>query len=113
MATLDECRTVVNELIEKLAAVEPAKRKKHLPDRTLELRILDHDTCFQGRMHEGELIDVVECEESGKPDLRVALNSDDLISMTNGQLKFAHAWATGRVRLDASFRDLLRLRRIL
>ena len=36
--------------------------------------------------------------------------SDDLVAMTNGDLSFAHAWATGQVRLDASLRDLLRLR---
>ena len=41
------------------------------------------------------------------------MSSDDLVAMTNRELSFAHAWATGRVRLDASFRDLLRLRALL
>ena len=33
--------------------------------------------------------------------------------LVDGRLPFPHAWATGRIRLDASFRDLLRLRSLM
>jgi hypothetical protein len=33
--------------------------------------------------------------------------------MVQGQLPFAKAWGTGRVKLQAGFRDLLRLRSLL
>jgi hypothetical protein len=39
------------------------------------------------------------------------MTSDDLIALTEKRLSFPHAWATGRVHLDASFRALLRLRK--
>jgi hypothetical protein len=41
------------------------------------------------------------------------MNSDDLIELTDKRLHFSHAWATGRLHLDASLRDLLRLRGLL
>lgn len=114
MATVDECRDIVDELVAKLAAVDHDARKKNLPDRTLELMLLDLDYAFRGRIHNGDLVDIVEAEEPGpKPNIRLVMTSDDLVAMTNGELHFAHAWATGRVRLDASLRDLLRLRALL
>ena len=39
--------------------------------------------------------------------------SDDLIALTDGDLAFAPAWASGRVKLEAGLRDMLRLRSLL
>lgn len=41
------------------------------------------------------------------------MTGDDLVAMVGGDLNFAKAWASGRVRLEAGFRDLLRLRSLL
>jgi putative sterol carrier protein len=41
------------------------------------------------------------------------LTSDDLVALTDGQLNVASAWATGRLRVDASIKDMLRLRALL
>jgi hypothetical protein len=41
------------------------------------------------------------------------MTSDDLLALTDGQLSFGPAWATGRVKLEAGLRDMLRLRKIL
>jgi hypothetical protein len=41
------------------------------------------------------------------------LTSDDLLAMHRGDLPFSRAYAAGRVRLDASVTDLLRLRALL
>ncbi len=113
VASLDDCRVVVHELAAKLGDVDPEARKKHIPDRTLQLTLLDLDVSFRGRLHDGELIDIEESEETSKPNVRLVMSSDDLIALTNGDLNFAHAWATGRIRLDASLRDLLRLRKLM
>jgi len=48
-----------------------------------------------------------------KADIRLTMSSDDLVAMTDGRLHFGSAWATGRVKLEAGLRDLLRLRKIL
>lgn len=114
MASLEDCRAALDELFARLSTVDKKHRENKIPDRTLSLHLLDHDTEFRGTLHKGELLDVTEGEPDGsKADFRLTMNSDDLIAMTNGELSFAHAWATGRVRLDASLRDLLRLRSLL
>ena len=48
-----------------------------------------------------------------KADIRLTMTSDDLLALTDGQLNFGSAWASGRVKLEAGLRDLLRLRKIL
>lgn len=113
MATLHQCRCIVDEMAAKYNATDPVVRKKHIPNRTIELTILDLDACFRGRTVDGELIDIVETHVGPKPNVRLVMSSDDLVGLTTGEIKFAAAWATGRVRLDASLRDLLRLRALL
>ena len=48
-----------------------------------------------------------------KADIRLTMTSDDLVALTDGRLHFGKAWASGRVKLEAGLRDLLRLRKIL
>jgi hypothetical protein len=48
-----------------------------------------------------------------KADIRLTMNSDDLVALTEGRLSFGPAWASGRVKLEAGLRDLLRLRKML
>lgn len=111
MASEDECRAALDELAARLAAVDAQHREKTIPDRTLTLHLLDLDLMYSGVLHKGELIDIAVADpHARKADIRLSMNSDDLIALTERRLSFPHAWATGRVRLDASFRDLLRLR---
>lgn len=112
MATVEECRVAIEELSSRLDGVDRDARRTHIPDRTIGLTLLDLDVTFLGRLHDGELVDVV-LSPTPKPQVRLIMDSDDLIALTRGDLKFAHAWAGGRIRLDASLRDLLRLRRLL
>ncbi len=113
MASIDTCRIKVDELAAKWSDVDAGAGKKNIPDRTLELTLLDLDVSFRGRLQEGELIDIVEGRDSTKPNVRLVMSSDDLVAMADGEMKFAHAWAAGRVRLDASLRDLMRLRSMM
>lgn len=113
MATLAQCRVALEELVAKLDGIDGDARRSNVPDRTIELVLLDLDAHFSGKWHAGELCDMTDGPCPTQANIRLAMSSDDLIGMTQGQLSFAHAWATGRVRLDASLRDLLRLRRML
>lgn len=112
MASLQESRAALDELASRLHGYDAEERKKNVPDRILALTLLDHDYTFKGRLHEGHLIDIDE-DIPEKADVRLVMTSDDLIALTNGELNFAHAWATGKIRLDASIRDLLRLRSMM
>ena len=47
--------------------------------------------------------------------LEVVLHREasDLLALTRGDLSFAKAWSSGRLRLDAGIRDILRLRSLI
>lgn len=45
--------------------------------------------------------------------MKLTIASDDLLALTDGELDLARALLGGRVKIDASFGDLLRLRRLL
>lgn len=109
MANVEECRAAIDELARRLDGYDSRARASNIPDRTIGVTLLDLDVTFLGRLHNGSLVDIHEAI-GPKPQVRLVMNSDDLIALTDGDLHFAHAWATGRVRLDASLRDLLRLR---
>ncbi len=110
MASEAECEAALDTLIERLGTVDADARRKHVPDRSVGIFLLDHDISYVGDFKSGELINVHKESGESKPQLRVVCSSDDLIDMVAGRLKFSHAWATGQVRLDASLRDLLKLR---
>lgn len=57
--------------------------------------------------------DSVEGPPREKAEIRLAMTGDDLVALVDGELNFARAWGSGRVRLEAGFRDLLRLRSLL
>ena len=80
--------------------------------RTVSLRVPDLDTTFQGTLRSGVLEDVTT-EPRDRAQIRLTINSDDLIQLVDGDLNFASSWARGRVKLEASFGDLLKLRKLL
>jgi hypothetical protein len=41
------------------------------------------------------------------------MSSDDLLALTSGELSFAPAWASGRVKMEAGLRDMFKLRALL
>ena len=45
--------------------------------------------------------------------MKLTISSDDLVALVNGELDMGRAVFGGRVRIDASFGDLLRLRKLL
>ena len=42
-----------------------------------------------------------------KAEIRLAMTGDDLEALVDGELQFARAWGSGRVKLEAGLRDLL------
>jgi hypothetical protein len=112
MASVEQCAAAIAELAGRLEEYPHEERRERIPDRTVELTLLDLDVSFVGRLHDGRLVDV-ELGSLPKPNIRLTMNSDDLIDLTDKRLRFSHAWATGRLHLDASLRDLLRLRSLM
>jgi hypothetical protein len=112
VASLREVRKALDDLGSRLAGADE-KVRAQADDRSLSCRITDLDVTFRGRLAGGELVDVTDAISSEPAQIRLTMSSDDLVDLVDGRLSFPHAWATGRIRLDASFRDLLRLRSLM
>ncbi|WP_406204992.1 SCP2 sterol-binding domain-containing protein [Kitasatospora sp. NBC_01560] len=115
MANAEECRTALEQLSRNMAESTGNVRQAAALPRTLSCRITDLDLTFAGYMRDGRLDDITETPgaPAEKADIRLTMSSDDLVALVAGRLGFASAWAAGRVRLEAGFRDLLRLRTLL
>lgn len=112
MATLDQCEVALARLAERIAEVDPAVRRRHVLDRTVSCTVPDLPVIFAARLTQHGLHDVERAVES-RGQIRLTVRSDDLVALTEGRLSLAGAWSSGRLRLEASIVDLLRLRLLL
>jgi len=115
MATTEECRAALDRFAANLAGAEGDMRAAAALDRSLSCRITDLDITFVGRLTGGRIQDLttVPGTPAEKAQIRLAATGDDLVAMVGGELNFARAWASGRIRVQASLRDVLRLRSLL
>lgn len=115
MATIEECRAALDQLSDNLARAEGDVRGATALDRSLSCHVTDLDRTFTGRLDGGRIrVDAVAPgPPSAKAEIRLAMTGDDLVSLVAGDLKFPKAWASGRIRLEAGFRDLLKLKSLL
>lgn len=115
MASVQECESALLALVDKLAAVDPDVRAKYVVTRTLSCRVPDLDVVFLATLND-EGIEMLRCSEDGSTggaQVRIAADSDDLLALLDGQLSAPVAWATGRLKVQASPLDLLKLRALL
>jgi len=119
LASVEDCRKALDGLAAALAAVEPELRARHVRTRTVACRLADLDVIFVGRLDEDGVHDVVLRAPNGTADVddkdpdvdvRLTMDSDELVALADGSDDFLHAWLRGRVQVSASMRDLLRLR---
>ncbi|MFI6643454.1 SCP2 sterol-binding domain-containing protein [Streptomyces sp. NPDC050504] len=115
MATMEECRAALVKLSDNLSGANKDVRSAVALDRSLSCHLTDLDTTLTGRLAEGriEVLDASPGPPREKAQVRLAMTGDDLVAMVGGELNFAKAWASGRVKLEAGFRDMLRLRTLL
>ncbi len=112
MATKRECEAALRGLAKRLDGVDDSPRKRHAPDRTVSCRIPDLDTVFSGRLTCGVLCDITN-KPINDAQIRLTVSSDDLLAVTAGELPFSSAWATGRLKIEASVMDMIRLRSLI
>ena len=116
MASLQECEAALQVLAARFAAVDVDLRRKHAADRTVSCRVPDLGVVFSVRVTDGS-VDDVSCRPEHDPaepaQVRLAAASDDLVALVAGALTPPAAWATGRLTVEASVLDLLRLRALL
>jgi predicted lipid carrier protein YhbT len=108
MATVEECEAALQTIAARLGNADAATRDR-IDQRSLACHITDLDVTFIGQLRDGGLHDIVRAEPTGN-EVKMELTSDDLIALVDGRLNLAAAWATGRLRIHAGMRDLLKLR---
>ncbi|MFJ8084321.1 SCP2 sterol-binding domain-containing protein [Streptomyces sp. NPDC096205] len=115
MATIEECRAALEKLSEHMGSAEGDVRAAAALDRSVSCHITDLDTTFVGRMSEGRIHvrDTLQGPPADKAQIRLAMTGDDLVALVDGELHFAKAWGSGRVKLHAGLRDLMVLRKLL
>jgi len=112
MATQQECRAALEALAATLAENAAAVHSRVNLDRPLTCRVTDLGIAFHGRLTGGRLVGLTDGDDPAAK-IRLTTTSNDLVGLVNGHVHFASAWAHGRVKIDASFTDLLKLRKLL
>jgi predicted lipid carrier protein YhbT len=113
VATVKQCRAALDRLVTTVDGVDPALRAKHIPERTILCRVRDLDVVFTARLDPDGVHDLTQAPagpDNPSQDVRLSLDSDDLIGLADGSEDFLTAWLRGRVHVSASVRDILRLR---
>ena len=112
MATVEECEAAMHKLAERLKSPDAAQARGKMIDRSISCHLRDLDVTFGGRLRDGEIVDI---HRTLTPDgqLKLSTTSDDLVALVDGQLNFAKAWASGRLKVDANVFDLIKLRSLL
>jgi hypothetical protein len=115
LATKGEVEAKLRELIARLNRADTDVRGSladALPERRLvEVVVTDLDAAYwtemtggrMGKLHRGA---------ATSPDIRIRAASDPLISLIDGKTSLFSSYLGGQVKVEASFTDLMRLRKL-
>lgn len=113
MATVPEVETILHDCIRMLERVEPSYRSMLPSRRTIQATCPDLGLTYHAFWRDGQLSELHPGPADGRADIKVSVNSDDLVAIAEGELDASRAFATDRIRIQASMTDLLRLRAVL
>jgi predicted lipid carrier protein YhbT len=112
VATEQECDDAFHALAALLARLDPDLRTKYILPRTVSCKVSDLGLVWSGRLCDDGLVDITTADEP-RAQIRCSVNSDDLLLLVAGKQNVPTAWATGRLRIQAGPRDMLRLTSML
>lgn len=114
MQTAQRCQEALQKLTTRLAELDPADREGFFAGRSFSCRVPDLDVTFATRFGAAGAGDV-RTAPPGEPaaDVRLTADSDTVVELADDIGAFPRALVTGRVKVKASMRDLLRLRKLL
>ncbi len=114
MATKAEVERQLAALMARLDGNEAGVRSAVPDRRVLRCVVPDLDAAWYSVVAGGHVSPPSEAPPgNGRADITLRVGSDDLVDLVEGRLSFLSAYASGRVRVDASLVDLLRLRSLL
>ena len=114
MASVEECREALQALSRRLTEMSPDDRASYFGKRSMSCHVTDLGVTFVTRFTDSGADPVIEAKPDDPPaDIRLTANSDDVISLSETPANIARMWLSGRVKVQASMRDLLALRKLL
>ena len=114
MATAEECRLALEKLTAQIADMDPKDRQAFLADRAISCTVTDLGVTFLTHLRpDGASPVTVANGSEGPAEVRFSVKGDDLVAIADDPGLFIRYWLTGRLKIDASLGDLLRLRKIL
>jgi predicted lipid carrier protein YhbT len=114
MATAEECRQALESLVGQIKEMDPADRAAYLVDRDISCKVSDLGVTFVTRLGPDGASPVTLANGSDvQAQVRFTTKSDDLLALAEDPGSIGRAWLTGRLKVEASIFDLLRLRKVL
>jgi hypothetical protein len=114
MATAEQCREALQTLSSRLTDMSPDDRASYFGKRSMSCQVTDLGVTFVTRFTDQGAEPVTEAAPDDPPaDIRLTAVSDDVLSLAATPANIARMWLAGRVKVQASMRDLLALRRLL
>ena len=114
MASAEECREALHTLTGRLTEMSPQDRASYFGNRSMSCHVTDLGVTFMTRFTDHGADPVTEAKPDDPPaDIRLIALSDDVISLAATPANIARMWLAGRVKVHASVRDLLALRKLL
>ena len=114
MPTADECQEALEKLTGRLAELDPEDRQAYFSGRSFACRVPDLGVVFVSRFGPDGAGPVHEAGPDDPPaEIRLTADSDVVLSLAGNPAGAGRAWLAGRLKIDASFRYLLRLRKLL
>ena len=115
MATKREVERKLRELIKRLDDADGGVRGSlagALPDsRVIEVIVPDLGTSYWTELQGGKL-GALHSGVPSEPEIRVHVPSDVLVELVEGHRSMFSSYLSGQVKIEASFGDLLRLRKL-
>jgi predicted lipid carrier protein YhbT len=114
MATAQQCRTALESLTARLTQLDENDRAAHLTDRSLSCRVPDLGITFVTRLRTDGADPITEAADGAdRAQVRFTAKSDDVVAIAADPGSFARAWLGGRLKVEGSIMDLLRLRKLM
>src|SRR6476620_512161 len=114
MASVEECREALQALSTRLTEMSPQDRASYFGNRSMSCHVTDLGITFVTRFTDAGAEPVTEAKPDDPPaDILITGSSDDVISLSATPANIARMCISGRVKVQASMRDLLAWRKLL
>jgi hypothetical protein len=115
LGTKRQVESKLRELINRLDQTEEGVTalSQALPDRrVIEVHVVDLEATYWTDLADGRMDPLRRGPADGDPDMRLEMESDDLIDIIDGRRSMFSSYVAGRMKVEASFADIIRLRKL-